>query len=156
HPLLGVRHRLHPATDHSDVLPRRPAVRARSDLPVGPGRARQGTPGGPVRPGHHPARVGARVPVGHRARRDADAGMMSSLTETPAITPAQTVGPFFGYALPYAEGPSVVPPTRPDAITVRGLVLDGAGEPLPDALVEIWQADAAGTVPRGDGAMRRA
>ncbi|MEV5710378.1 protocatechuate 3,4-dioxygenase subunit alpha [Actinoallomurus sp. NPDC052274] len=71
-------------------------------------------------------------------------------------TPSQTVGPFFGYALPYADGPYVVPEWRPDAIRIRGRVLDGAGEPLPDALVEIWQADADGNVPRGGGALRRA
>ncbi len=34
HPLLAVRHRLHPADDHPDVLPGRPAVRPRPDLPV--------------------------------------------------------------------------------------------------------------------------
>ncbi|GAB3968705.1 protocatechuate 3,4-dioxygenase subunit alpha [Actinoallomurus acanthiterrae] len=71
-------------------------------------------------------------------------------------TPSQTVGPFFGYALPYADGPYVVPEWRPDAIRIRGRVLDGAGEPLPDALVEIWQADADGGVPRGGGSWRRA
>ncbi|MEV5753827.1 protocatechuate 3,4-dioxygenase subunit alpha [Actinoallomurus sp. NPDC052308] len=71
-------------------------------------------------------------------------------------TPSQTVGPFFGYALPYADGPYVVPEWRPDAIRIRGRVLDGAGEPLPDALVEIWQADADGNVPRSGGALRRA
>jgi protocatechuate 3,4-dioxygenase, alpha subunit len=71
-------------------------------------------------------------------------------------TPSQTVGPFFGYALPYADGPYVVPEWRPDAIRIRGRVLDGAGEPLPDALVEIWQADADGDVPRRGGALRRA
>ena len=75
---------------------------------------------------------------------------------TLGVTPSQTVGPFFGYALPYDDGPAVAPPTRPDAITLRGRVLDGAGEPLPDALVETWQADADGVVPSGDGAMRRA
>ncbi|GAA0353317.1 protocatechuate 3,4-dioxygenase subunit alpha [Actinoallomurus spadix] len=71
-------------------------------------------------------------------------------------TPSQTVGPFFGYALPYADGPYVVPEWHPDSIRIRGRVLDGAGEPLPDALVEIWQADADGNVARGGGALRRA
>jgi protocatechuate 3,4-dioxygenase, alpha subunit len=32
----------------------------------------------------------------------------------------------------------------PGAIRIRGLVLDGAGEPVPDAMVEIWQASSAG------------
>jgi protocatechuate 3,4-dioxygenase alpha subunit len=76
--------------------------------------------------------------------------------DTPLITPSQTVGPFFGFGLPYDDGPTVVPPWRPDAITVRGRVFDGTGTPLPDALVEIWQTDATGTVPRAVGALRRA
>lgn len=67
------------------------------------------------------------------------------------VTPSQTVGPFFGYALPYEEGPRVVPDWRPDAIRVRGTVYDGAGEPIPDALVEIWQADENGEIPNRPG-----
>ena len=34
--------------------------------------------------------------------------------------------------------------TSGERITVRGRVIDGTGTPLRDALVEIWQADAAG------------
>ncbi|GAA4225899.1 protocatechuate 3,4-dioxygenase subunit alpha [Actinomadura meridiana] len=71
------------------------------------------------------------------------------------ITPSQTVGPFFGYALPYDAGSEVVPGWRPDAIRVRGRVLDGAGEPLPDALVEIWQADENGEIARRPGGIAR-
>ena len=59
-------------------------------------------------------------------------------------TPGQTVGPFFGYALPYAGGPDVAPPWHPDAVRFHGTVVDGAGDPVPDAVVEIWHADAAG------------
>jgi protocatechuate 3,4-dioxygenase alpha subunit len=59
-------------------------------------------------------------------------------------TPSQTVGPFFGYALPYAGGPDVAPPWYPDAVRFHGTVVDGAGDPVPDAVVEIWHADAAG------------
>jgi protocatechuate 3,4-dioxygenase, alpha subunit len=76
--------------------------------------------------------------------------------DTPLITPSQTVGPFFGFGLPYDDGPTVVPPWRPDAITVRGRVFEGTGTPLPDALVEIWQAGTDGTIPRTVGALRRA
>ncbi|MEW2359304.1 protocatechuate 3,4-dioxygenase subunit alpha [Spirillospora sp. NPDC029432] len=71
-------------------------------------------------------------------------------------TPSQTVGPFFHYALPYAGGPEVVPAWRPEAITVRGRVLDGAGAPVGDALVEIWQADGTGAVPARPGGYKRA
>jgi protocatechuate 3,4-dioxygenase alpha subunit len=72
-----------------------------------------------------------------------------------ATTPSQTVGPFFGYALPYEAGPRVVPPWRPDAILVRGRVLDGAGRPVPDALLEIWQADENGGIARRPGGIAR-
>jgi len=73
------------------------------------------------------------------------------------ISPSQTVGPFFGYALPYGDGPYITPEWRPDAIMLRGSVLDGAGQPLPDALVEVWQPDGGGAVQqRRGGALRRA
>lgn len=63
-------------------------------------------------------------------------------------TPSQTVGPFFSHALPWPEGPVVVPDGD---VWLRGTVYDGAGEPVPDALVETWQADADG---RYDGDFR--
>jgi protocatechuate 3,4-dioxygenase, alpha subunit len=59
-------------------------------------------------------------------------------------TPSQTVGPFFGYALPYTGGPDVAAPWHPDVVRLHGTVYDGAGEPVPDAVIEIWQADPAG------------
>ncbi len=71
-------------------------------------------------------------------------------------TPSQTVGPFFGYALPYAGGPRVAPEWHPDAIRIHGRVLDGDGEPLPDALVEIWQTGPDGEVTREVGSVDRA
>lgn len=55
-------------------------------------------------------------------------------------TPSQTVGPFFAIALPWAGSAEVVPPGTPGAVWIRGLVIDGAGAPVPDALVETWQA----------------
>ncbi|GAA1533879.1 protocatechuate 3,4-dioxygenase subunit alpha [Actinomadura kijaniata] len=70
-------------------------------------------------------------------------------------TPSQTVGPFFGYALPYDGGPDLVPGWRTGAIRLHGRVLDGAGDPVPDAVVEIWQLDGDGRVPRRQGALRR-
>ncbi|MFI9576655.1 protocatechuate 3,4-dioxygenase subunit alpha [Microbispora rosea] len=56
-------------------------------------------------------------------------------------TPSQTVGPFFGYALPYAADWELVPEGHPGAVTITGLVLDGAGEPVPDALLELWTGE---------------
>ena len=60
------------------------------------------------------------------------------------ITPSQTVGPFLAIALPWADGPFVVPPDTPGSIVIAGRVVDGAGQPVPDALVETWQADSDG------------
>ena len=59
-------------------------------------------------------------------------------------TPSQTVGPYLSLALPWPDGPFVVAEGTPDAIWIRGRVLDGAGEPVPDAVVETWQADPSG------------
>lgn len=70
-------------------------------------------------------------------------------------TPGQTVGPFFGYALPFEGGGELVPPAHPDAIRLHGSVLDGLGKPVPDALVEIWQTDPDGAVVRQEGSLRR-
>jgi protocatechuate 3,4-dioxygenase alpha subunit len=74
---------------------------------------------------------------------------------TLAPTPGQTVGPFFGYALPYDAGSELVPPGTPGAIRLHGRVLDGAGRPVPDALLELWQVDADGVVSREAGSLRR-
>jgi protocatechuate 3,4-dioxygenase, alpha subunit len=60
------------------------------------------------------------------------------------VTPSQTVGPFLAIGLPWADGPFVVPAGTPGAITISGQVFDGAGEHVPDAVVETWQADPAG------------
>jgi protocatechuate 3,4-dioxygenase alpha subunit len=70
-------------------------------------------------------------------------------------TPGQTVGPFFGYALPFERGSELVPLGSPGAIRLHGVVTDGDGSPVPDALLEIWQADANGNVPTSSGALRR-
>jgi protocatechuate 3,4-dioxygenase alpha subunit len=63
------------------------------------------------------------------------------------LTPSQTVGPFFAFGL--HDRAEVVPPDAPGALRIRGRVLDGAGEPVDDAMVEVWQADDTGAY-RGD------
>ena len=75
--------------------------------------------------------------------------------ESLAQTPSQTVGPFFGYALPYPGGPDVRAAWQADAIRLHGTVLDGAGDPIPDAIVEIWGADAAGRPSTERGSFER-
>lgn len=69
-------------------------------------------------------------------------------------TPSQTVGPFFAYGLtpeqygyPFtsiAGGDLVTSEADGERIRIEGRVLDGAGEPINDAMVEIWQADGQG------------
>ncbi|MFK0124493.1 protocatechuate 3,4-dioxygenase subunit alpha [Streptomyces nigra] len=70
-------------------------------------------------------------------------------------TPSHTVGPFYGYALPFPGGEDIAPLGHPDTITVHGYVLDGAGAPLPDAFLELWGAGPDGNIPTADGSMRR-
>jgi len=70
-------------------------------------------------------------------------------------TPGQTVGPFFAFGLEYDGDSALVPPGSPGAIRLHGRVLDGAGEPVPDALLELWQADADGLVVQRSGSLRR-
>lgn len=70
-------------------------------------------------------------------------------------TAGQTVGPFYGFALPYERDHQLVSPGAPDAVRLHGAVLDGAGLPVPDALVEIRQADPSGHVPTVEGSIRR-
>jgi protocatechuate 3,4-dioxygenase alpha subunit len=84
-------------------------------------------------------------------------------------TPSQTVGPFFHYGLPWKGGADLVgqsdmgarpelfpeehyvlnlsPPrgaVAGETITIEGVVYDADGKPVPDAMIEIWQANAAG------------
>ncbi|MGV4928613.1 protocatechuate 3,4-dioxygenase subunit alpha (plasmid) [Streptomyces sp. BHT-5-2] len=72
-----------------------------------------------------------------------------------APTPAQTIGPFFGHALPHPGGGLIAPEGHPDAVTVHGRVRDGAGAPVPDALLEFWQAGPDGSPAGASGSLRR-
>jgi protocatechuate 3,4-dioxygenase, alpha subunit len=63
------------------------------------------------------------------------------------LTSSQTVGPFFGPALLGEDAIRNVltqPETAGERIRIEGRVLDGEGLPVPDAMVEIWQANAYG------------
>jgi protocatechuate 3,4-dioxygenase, alpha subunit len=59
----------------------------------------------------------------------------------PGATPSQTVGPFFAFGLPFDGGERLV---EDGGFWITGAVHDGAGEPVVDALVEIWQANRHG------------
>jgi protocatechuate 3,4-dioxygenase, alpha subunit len=72
------------------------------------------------------------------------------MSETP--TPSQTVGPFFGFALPFPDDQCAVPAGTPGAVRIEGQLLDGAGAPVPDGLLEASQGDQfarSGTDPEG-------
>jgi protocatechuate 3,4-dioxygenase, alpha subunit len=60
-------------------------------------------------------------------------------------TPSQTVGPFFSIGFAWLERTDLTGPSDSGTrFTIRGRIIDGAREPVPDALVEIWQADSEG------------
>ncbi|MDQ4127868.1 MAG: protocatechuate 3,4-dioxygenase subunit alpha [Actinomycetota bacterium] len=59
-------------------------------------------------------------------------------------TPSQTIGPFFHDALLDRDHSELLAPDHPSAIKIRGVIYDGAGEVVTDAMVEIWQANSAG------------
>ncbi|MGW3107025.1 protocatechuate 3,4-dioxygenase subunit alpha [Streptomyces sp. NPDC001100] len=79
----------------------------------------------------------------------------TSRPESVLPTPSHTVGPFYGYALPFPGGGDIAPVGHPDTITVQGYVYDGEGNPLPDAFVELWGPDPDGNVSTTDGSIRR-
>jgi protocatechuate 3,4-dioxygenase, alpha subunit len=79
------------------------------------------------------------------------------------ITPSQTVGPYFKYGLtPDGQyewndaftGNLVTSDASGERIRIEGRVFDGEGAPVPDAMLEVWQADAQGRF--GDPQDRRA
>jgi protocatechuate 3,4-dioxygenase, alpha subunit len=72
------------------------------------------------------------------------------MTDALGTTPPQTVGPFLSIGLPWADGPDAAVEGTPGAIVVTGVLTDGAGEPVPDGIVETWQADPDGRFPHPD------
>lgn len=69
------------------------------------------------------------------------------------LTPSQTVGPWFAYGLvpnheydwsDLATGNLLTPDVAGERIRIEGRVVDGDGNPMPDAMIEIWQADSQG------------
>jgi protocatechuate 3,4-dioxygenase alpha subunit len=78
-------------------------------------------------------------------------------TSTPRLvaTPGETIGPFFGFALPFERGNELVAPGHASAIRLHGRVLDGLGAGVPDALLELWQLAPDGSVVQQDGSLHR-
>src|SRR5438128_4734386 len=135
--LLALRSFPREPARNADVFSGGPADPARPDPELHPGPARTRASDRATRPRHDRSGVGARLSVGHRLARlarDTDRGMT-------APTPSQTVGPFFGFALPFANDAKAPAGESPDAIRVEGQVLDGTGDPVGDALIEASQGD---------------
>ena len=88
-------------------------------------------------------------------RHDTAAALAARSPKTHEPSPGQTVGPFFAFGLNYPKMHEVAFPHSPGAIVFGGTVYDGAGHPIPDACIEIWGADADGSIPRGRGSRRR-
>jgi protocatechuate 3,4-dioxygenase, alpha subunit len=81
------------------------------------------------------------------------------------ITPSQTAGPFFAYALTPAGRYAISDLATNDLltddavgerITISGRVVDGDGALVTDAMLEIWQADGEGRYPGADPALSNA
>jgi protocatechuate 3,4-dioxygenase alpha subunit len=62
-------------------------------------------------------------------------------------TPSQTVGPYFSIGMTWEDGPYAVAGDVPGSTWLRGTVFDGENHPVPDAIVETWQADPDGHFP---------
>jgi protocatechuate 3,4-dioxygenase alpha subunit len=72
------------------------------------------------------------------------------------VTSSQTVGPFFHRAMLEAGGNDLVrPQTRGERIAVEGHVLDGDGAAVPDAMIEIWQANSEGRYDHREDTQKR-
>jgi protocatechuate 3,4-dioxygenase alpha subunit len=60
-------------------------------------------------------------------------------------TPSQTIGPYYAIGLDWLIDIDLAKhATQGERIVVSGRVVDGDGAPIPDAILEIWQADANG------------
>jgi protocatechuate 3,4-dioxygenase alpha subunit len=67
------------------------------------------------------------------------------MTTMPIESGSATVGPFFHAVLPWKDGGEMArPETKGEKITILGRVLDAEGKPINDAMIELWQANAAG------------
>ena len=119
----------------------------------------------------HRARLGALLPLRHRAARPRSHSSGSGLIVMSVLTPSQTVGPFYAYGLTpkgrakwdpnghYSWKETigdnlVTPDVVGDRIRIEGGIYDGDGKPIPDAMLEIWQADGNGRYSNEPGSRR--
>jgi protocatechuate 3,4-dioxygenase alpha subunit len=64
-------------------------------------------------------------------------------------TPSQTIGPFFHEALRWRDGGKVAFAGKGRGVVLTGRILDGAGQPVGDAMIETWQRSPDGAYPAG-------
>ena len=65
-------------------------------------------------------------------------------------TPSATVGPYLAIGLTWADGAWAAAEGTEGGFWIRGRVVDGAGDVVPDAMVETWQADPDGGFPSSE------
>ena len=73
------------------------------------------------------------------------------MTDALALTPSQTVGPYLSLGVFGVITAELIDRADPEALHIRGQLLDGAGMPVPDGMIEIWQADAQGSYAEWNG-----
>jgi protocatechuate 3,4-dioxygenase, alpha subunit len=60
-------------------------------------------------------------------------------------TTSQTVGPFFSIGFNWLDQDNLAGPgVSGQRVTIEGRVLDGDAKPVPDAMIEAWQANIHG------------
>jgi len=70
---------------------------------------------------------------------------MSNPLDDLVASGSQTVGPFFSFGLTDEVSDRIAAASADgEHVRVRVRVIDGAGEPVPDAMVEVWQASSKG------------
>ena len=73
----------------------------------------------------------------------------------PEPTASQTIGPFFRHALERPAWSDLTAGTHAERIRISGRVFDGDGDPVHDALLEIWQANGAGKFAHPDDSQQK-
>jgi protocatechuate 3,4-dioxygenase, alpha subunit len=75
---------------------------------------------------------------------------------TKPCTPSQTVGPFYSIGFDWLNRTDLAEDSRSGSrISIHGRIFDGDGKPVPDAVLEIWQADSDGRYAHPEDAPNR-
>ena len=77
------------------------------------------------------------------------------MSEERTPTPSQTVGPFFGFALPFEDDYEASKASSGEVVRLEGTLSDGDGQGVPDGLIEVWsQGEFARCRTDAEGAFR--